>query len=383
MSRKSIKKTTLSSSVPSLIGKDYDLHEPIYFKCRGKLFLQQTLKRNEEFDTEMMKKLVNIKKTVQPQERMIYLTENGLRIKAYKNSSNIYTRIFLRYDQIETIYMSEGKKYILVLGIISKDKKTRAYECTRFKDRDEFKELCNLLVQACENNERKLIHLNRIGTLSMSSLYESKKSNRGSLGSIVWTLSGESDNEFQSQLEDHRYQNDLKENENDVRRVITHYSQQGSVTSIISSSLRNEKGSVNSMNRKIETSDSEDSDSVHHYNGVNGGFNDVTYEDDDDDYYASEIYKADDFVEPILTPIFHADDETAKLFYRTGYDGDSLEENYEKTDLYPPSEWPAGVTFICPDAKSGATITHLGPVYLYSERFVDVNNDCIEKQTAT
>ncbi|CAH8678860.1 unnamed protein product [Schistosoma rodhaini] len=382
MSRKSIKKSTLSSSVPSLIGKDYDLHEPIYFKCRGKLFLQKTLKPNEEFDKEIMKKLVNIKKIVQPQERIIYLTENGLRIKAYKNSSNFYTRIFLKYDQIETIYISEGKKSILVLGINSKDKKIRAYECTRFKDRDEFKELCNLLVQACENNERKLIHLNRIGTLSMSSLYDSMKSNRGSLGSIVWTLSGESDNEFQKQLEDHKYQNDLKENENDVRKVITQYSKQSSVTSIISSNLRNEKGTVNSMNSEIEISDSEDSDSVHLYNGVNSGFKEVTYEDDDH-YYASEIYKEDDFKEPILTPIFHADDETAKLYYRTSYDSHSLEENYEKTDLYPPSEWPAGVTFICPDAKSGATITHLGPVYLYSERFVDVNSDCIEKQTAT
>ncbi|CAI2735095.1 unnamed protein product [Schistosoma spindalis] len=388
MSRRSIKKNTLSNSVPSISGKDDYTHEFIYFKCPGKLFLQRTLKANEEFNKEYMKKLINKKRTIQSQERMIYLTEFGLRIKAYKNPTNYYKRLFLEYEQIETIYISEGTKNILVLGIISKNKKIRAYECTKIKDDNDFKTLCKLLVQACENSERKLINLNPIGTLSMSSLYENKKPSHVSLGSIVWIQSDENDNELQNQLENRIYQNELIENDNDIRRVTPQYSQNGSVTSINSTSLRNDKGSIENVNRKIESSDSEGSDSVQHYNGIWGDLNDVTYEDDNDvdinnKYYASAIYKADAFVEPILTPIFHADDESAKLYYRTGYEGDSLEDNYEVTDLYPPSKWPAGVTFICPDSKSGATITHLGPVYLYSERFVDVDNECIEKQTPT
>ncbi|CAH8641724.1 unnamed protein product [Schistosoma mattheei] len=370
MSRKSIQKNALSNSVPSIKETNYDIHELIYFKCPGKLFLQRTLKPNEEFNKEYMKKLINKKRTIQSQERMIYLTENGLRIKAYKKPTNSYKRLYL--------------------SIISKNQQIRAYECTKIKDDDDFKTLCRLLVQACENSERKLIELNPIGTLSMSSLYDNKRFSHGSLGSIVWTQSGEIDNELQSQLENRLYQNELMENENDVRKAVSQYSQNDSVTSIISSILKNEKGSNENMNDKIESSDTEGSDPVKHYNGINGDFNDVTYQDDYDDdddinnnnRYASAIYKADAYVEPILTPIFHADDESAKLYYRTGYEGDPYEENYEVTDLYPPSKWPAGVTFICPDSKSGATIAHLGPVYLYSERFVDVDNDCIENQTS-
>ncbi|KAH9592336.1 hypothetical protein MS3_00004299 [Schistosoma haematobium] len=394
MSRKSIQKNALSNSVPSFKETNYDIHELIYFKCPGKLFIQRTLKPNEEFNKEYMKKLINKKRTIQSQERMIYLTENGLRIKAYKKPTNSYKRLYLSYEQIEIIYISEGIKNILVLGIISKNQQIRAYECTKIKDDDDFKTLCRLLVQACENSERKLIELNPIGTLSMSSLYDNKRFSHGSLGSIVWTQSGEIDNELQSQLENRLYQNELIENENDVRKMVSQYSQNDSVTSIISSILKNEKGSNENMNSKIESSDTEGSDPVKHYNGINGDFNYITYEDDYDDddnnndninndnRYASAIYKADAYVEPILTPIFHADDESAKLYYRTGYEGDSYEENYEVTDLYPPSKWPAGVTFICPDSKSGATIAHLGPVYLYSERFVDVDNDCIENQTS-
>ncbi|CAH8665676.1 unnamed protein product [Schistosoma margrebowiei] len=394
MSRKSIQKSTLSNSVPSLKQMNYDIHESIYFKCSGKLFLQRTLKPNEEFNKEYMKKLINKKQIIQSQERMIYLTENGIRIKAYKKPINSYKRLYLSYEQIEIIYISEGIKNILVLGIISQNQQIRAYECTKIKNDNDFKILCKLLVQACENNERKLIDINPIGTLSMSSLYDNKSFKHKSLGSIIWRQSNEIDNELENHIENQLYENELIENKNDLHKIRSQYSQNDSVNSMISSILINEKTSIENLNQKIESSDTEGSDPVKYYNGINGDFNDVTYEDDYDDEndddninnnnrYASAIYKADAYVEPILTPIFHADDESAKLYYRTGYEGDSYEENYEVTDLYPPSKWPAGVTFICPDSKSGATITHLGPVYLYSERFVDVDNDCIENQTST
>ncbi|CAH8564130.1 unnamed protein product [Schistosoma turkestanicum] len=371
MSRKSIKKNNLSNSVPTLYGKDYDVKEKIYHQCTAKLLLQKKLKPGEKFDQADIAKLVTRLNKSRSQKRLIFVTENGLRMKAYKRSTSSYKRIFLSYQQIDTIYQTHNVKNLLIFGIVSMDRRIRAYECLTIEDDLEFTRFRTYVLKACENEERKLVGLNPIGTLSMSSL-RGKKSSRGSLGSIVWKEPGQNDDENDI------YQEELMENGNDVRRATLPYGANSSLSSFVSCRLSSDEGSVENVNAKLESDDTQEgSDPVHYHNGINDDYHVKTDED-----VPSDMFEAVTQVEPILTPIFHADRESAKLFYRSGYEDASLDDNYEVTDLYPPSDWPAGVTFIYPDSVAGATISHLGPIYMYCERIVNDDNDYNEEQTA-
>ncbi|CAH8653676.1 unnamed protein product [Heterobilharzia americana] len=357
MSRKSIIKNSLSGSVPTLNESDADIKEMIFLKCRAKLLLQKKLKSNKSFNQSDIEKLIIKMRNTQPQERMIYATESGLRMKAYKKLTNNYDRILLSYRQIEAIFLVQDLKNVLILGINGANGQKRAYECLQVTDNDDFIKLRTLLLKACNDDDRKLVGVRPLGTLSMISL-DNASSRRGSLGSIIWTQQDDF-SEGDNQQENDPLQRDLAENRNDVHRTMTSYGSTGSVPNISSSSPFNEEPE-NHMNTNNESSDTDDNDIVDYHNGSIG---DALNEIDSRQMYNSK--------EPLITPIFYGNEDAPMLYYKSTGPNTSLDDSDELTDLYPPCDWPAGVTFIHPDPVCGVKVSHLGSVFLYCERVVN------------
>ncbi|VDP98381.1 unnamed protein product [Trichobilharzia regenti] len=368
MSRKSIIKHSWSSSFPTLNESDSEISEPIYHTCRGKLLLQKKLKSSKTHNQTDAEKLIVKMRSTQPQERMIYVTESGLRMKVYKKLTKNYNRIFLSYQQIEGIFLVQELKNIIILGIVSSDGQKRAYECLQIKENDAFVKLRTLLLKACNDDNRKLVGVRPIGTLSMVSL-DNTSSRRGSLGSVIWAQQDNvSDKEnFQ---ENDILQKDLEENTNDVPRVMPSGGSSGSAPNISSGSPTDDEEADNHMNSNDELYDTDDNDLVHYHNDSN---NDVMKETASVQSVALE--KMDNLNEPLLTPIFHGNEESPVLYYRTGGPNTSLDDSEAITDLYPTCDWPAGVTFIHPDPVCGVKISHIGSVFLYCERVVKKDDD--------
>ncbi|KAK4475188.1 hypothetical protein MN116_002269 [Schistosoma mekongi] len=357
MSVKSIAKYTKTYYAPTLTGNGPNVDELIYQEFDAKWLLRKKVSSDYVFSEEDVEKLkIEIKK-YRSRKTKVFVTENGLRMKVFNKTTKGYTRAFLAYKQIVTIYLTEN---ILILGIVSANGEKRAYDCLKIKNPDDLNKFRSLLLKACYDDQ-KLVGCNPIGTLSFSSM-DKAAPKYGSIGSLIW-----------SQVDIDREDNSQHENDMHQKNMSSSKTNSVNNTSLSSTSIGKESSSDMKDGRKLSDSE-DDKDLVKYHNGFNGT--------EIEDNTVVTAFDADNYNEALVTPIFHANSELPKAFYKTTDMNSHLENDDEVEDLYSPENFPAGVTFVSPDPVYGATISYHGPVYLYCERFTNDDDNSVENQTS-